>query len=123
MVRIIPLLISGMLLLAEPVRADYYVTGNITGWSSKFLGFALTSTKVDAVQGEDGKIRALAMSYKNVDEYKEKEGRCWINTQPRSEIGKLINFFNSTNFYVKNSKGEYEKIKNLETITFSCVKK
>lgn len=123
MVRIIALLISGMLLLAEPVRADYYVTGNITGWSSKFLGFALTSTKVDAVQGEDGKIRALAMSYKNVDEYKEKEGRCWINTQPRSEIGKLINFFNSTNFYVKNSKGEYEKIKNLETITFSCVKK
>lgn len=123
MVRIIALLISGMLLLAEPVRADYYVTGDITGWSSKFLGFALTSTKVDAVQGEDGKIRALAMSYKNVDEYKEKEGRCWINTQPRSEIGKLINFFNSTNFYVKNSKGEYEKIKNLETITFSCVKK
>ena len=122
MVRIIALLISGMLLLAEPVRADYYVTGDITG-ISKFLGFAITSTKVDAVQGEDGKIRALAMSYKNVDEYKEKEGRCWINTQPRSEIGKLINFFNSTNFYVKNSKGEYEKIKNLETITFSCVKK
>jgi hypothetical protein len=105
------------------VKADYYVTGDITGWSSKYLGFALTQTKVDAVQGEDGKIRALAMSYKNVDEYKEKEGRCWINTQPRSEIGKLINFFNSTNFYVKNSKGEYEKIKNLETITFPCIKK
>lgn len=123
MFRIIALLVSVILLLAEPVRADYYVTGEITGWSSKFLGFALTQTKVDAVQGEDGKIRALAMSYKNVDEYKEKEGRCWINTQPRSEIGKLINFFNSTNFYVKNSKGEYEKIKNLETITFPCVKK
>lgn len=121
--RLIIFMLSGMLLLAEPVRADYYVTGEITGWSSKFLGFALTSTKVDAVQGEDGKIRALAMSYKNVDEYKEKEGRCWINTQPRSEIGKLINFFNSTNFYVKNSKGEYEKIKNLETITFPCIKK
>ena len=117
------MLVSVILLLAEPVRADYYVTGDITGWSSKYLGFALTQTKVDAVQGEDGKIRALAMSYKNVDEYKEKEGRCWINTQPRSEIGKLINFFNSTNFYVKNSKGEYEKIKNLETITFPCVKK
>lgn len=123
MFRIIALLVSVILLLAEPVRADYYVTGEITGWSSKFLGFALTQTKVDAVQGEDGKIRALAMSYKNVDEYKEKEGRCWINTQPRSEIGKLINFFNSTNFYLKNSKGEYEKIKNLETITFPCVKK
>lgn len=123
MFRIIALLVSVILLLAEPVRADYYVTGEITGWSSKFLGFALTQTKVDAVQGEDGKIRALAMSYKNVDEYKEKEGRCWINTQPRSEIGKLINFFNSTNFYLKNSKGEYEKIKNLETITFPCIKK
>lgn len=121
--RLIIFMLSGMLLLAEPVRADYYVTGEITGWSSKFLGIALTSTKVDAVQGEDGKIRALAKSYKNVDEYKEKEGRCWINTQSRSEIGKLINFFNSTNFYVKNSKGEYEKIKNLETITFPCIKK
>ncbi|MBU6184747.1 MAG: hypothetical protein KGO98_05755 [Rickettsiales bacterium] len=123
MFRIIALLVFVILLLAQPVKADYYVTGDITGWSSKYLGFALTQTKVDAVQGEDGKIRALAMSYKNVDEYKEKEGRCWINTQPRSEIGKLINFFNSTNFYVKNSKGEYEKIKNLETITFPCVKK
>lgn len=123
MSRLIILIVFVILLLPGSVKADYYVTGDITGWSSKYLGFALTQTKVDAVQGEDGKIRALAMSYKNVDEYKEKEGRCWINTQPRSEIGKLINFFNSTNFYVKNSKGEYEKIKNLETITFPCIKK
>ena len=123
MTRLIVFLVSGMLLLSTGARADYYVTGEITGWSSKFLGFAITSTKVDAVQGDDGKIHTLAMSYKNVDEYKEKEGRCWINTQPKSEMGKLINFFNSTNFYVKNSKGEYEKIKNLESITFSCVKK
>lgn len=121
--RLTIFLLSGMFFIGDSAKADYYVTGEITGWNSKFLGFALTSTKVDAFQGDDGKIYNLAMSYKNVDEYNQKEGRCWINTKPKSEIGKFINFINSKNFYLKNSKGEYEKIKNLESITFPCVKK
>ena len=121
--RLIIFIVSGMLLLSSGARADYYVRGDITGGSSKYFGFALTITKVDAVKGQDGKLYSLAMSYANVDEYKEKDKRCWINLKSKSEIGKLIGLFKSNDFYVKNSKGELDKIDNLEYITFPCVKK
>lgn len=121
--RLISFALTFTFLIIGAAKADYYVIGDITGGISKYFGFALTTTKVDAVKGEDGKFYSLAMSYVNVDEYKEKDKRCWINLKSKSEIGRLISLFKSNDFYVKNTKGELSKIDNLEYITFPCVKK
>ena len=126
--KIVPYLFVVLsLLFSKSSMADYIATGSISGIVCSGLVFkSCPPTRVDAIEGKDGKLYPLARSYREVSEFNGK--RCWIELKSGSNsryggsglwdfVG---NMFGDT-FYQQQPDGSYKKI-DVERLMFDCKK-
>ena len=116
------LLFTLSLFWAVPASADYYVTGQIQGWETRFLGAVGHFVNVDIYKSGDDYYE-MKKVYSKVSDYKKKENRCWINTKKSSDIFSMaLNFFSTTAFIEVQDDGSYKEV-DVEFLTFPCVKR
>jgi hypothetical protein len=126
--KIISILFAiSLFLFTKPSMADYIATGPISGIVCSGLVFkSCPPTRVDAVEGKDGKLYSLARSYPEVSEFNGR--RCWIELKSGSNSrygGRglwdfVANMFGDS-FYQQQSDGSYKKI-DVERLMFDCKK-
>lgn len=108
------------LFFTTSVLADYYVTGKVTGGTKEWGGFKSRIVNVDAVM-EDGKLYEVGKQYPTVTEYDKNKGRCWLKVG--GGVTGVLQMFSGRSWHTLQADGTYKKIKNLEYLTFPCVKK
>ncbi len=116
MIKILTIII--FLFISTNANADYLVTGKVTGGVKGMLGFSLKIVNVDAVM-EDGKLYTIGKRYRQVSEYDKRKGRCWLRVDGLSGI---MHKAQGRSWHELQSDGTYKKLKNLEYITFPCIK-
>lgn len=78
--------------------------------------------RVNAVEGDNGKLFTVGEFDSNVIEYSEGKRRCLINTKLKGDcaISWALNAAAKPDFLHRNESGEYEAI-DAEYIKFECV--
>jgi hypothetical protein len=121
------LFVTALFLFSKHSKADYIATGPISGIVCSGLVFkSCPPTRVDAIEGKDGKLHSLSRSYREVSEFNGK--RCWIELKSgsNSRYGGsglwdfVANMFGET-FYQQQQDGSYKKI-DVERLIFDCRK-
>ena len=114
------ILIAGLLFVTSNSWADYCRTSNVKATVCKgFVIESCSAVEVDAVEKDD-KLYDVGQCFDDVSEYSKSSRTCTIingdGIFPFSLLNKL------PDFYSKNEKGKYNRIDNVEYITFSCKK-
>ena len=79
------LLFTLSLFLAIPASADYYVTGQIQGWETRFLGTVGHFVNVDIYKSGDDYYE-MKKVYSKVSEYKKKENKTATSMDRRCQM-------------------------------------
>lgn len=113
-----------LLLVSMPLVADarFCATGPIEGQECTGIGIEVCSMmRIDAIEGEEGRLYTVSECYEEVSDYDARKGRCWITTKSRSWglFSWVINAVNQPTFYHRNDAGEYEEL-DVEYVTFPC---
>lgn len=113
-----------LLLIAVPLAADarFCATGPIKGQECTGIGIEVCNMiRVDAVEGEGGRLYTVSECYDEVSDYNARKGRCWITTKSRGLglFAWIMNAASQPAFYHKNDAGEYKEL-DVEYLTFPC---
>lgn len=119
------MLLLSLFCMCSPALAEYVATGPIEGNVCKGFGIEVCSTHtIVAVKGDDGRMYTVNRQFPSVTEYKEKTGRCWINTKAKGWglISSAINAAKQPVFFERSPSGEYKEL-DVEYLTFKCAKR